>query len=396
MSRILFIANRLNWPRDSGTDVHGSQMMRAIAARGHEVSLATFAASPKEAVQGLGLTDVFELKEEAGGTPELQEATRLQSRFERYWGTNRSKQHAIASLTHRENFDAVVVLGADALPLFRGIRAKTRVWYAADDAALHHWSRLKLLERSTWKNVKLTAVHALYERAFAALVDRVWVVSDADRWAMRLATGLPVDVIANGVDAEHFRPLPVREEIPDSCAFWGRLDFGPNEDAVAWFLQKCWPHVRASVPTATLSIFGFRPSPRVTALCHAPGVELIADLPDLRGEVCRRAVTVLPFVSGRGIKNKLLEAAAMGRPIACTPQALTGCRGIPPVRCESNPKALASAIVDLFRDADSRTNLGTTARQWVTTQHSWNAAAAIAERSMFGQRDAIPLEVPHG
>ncbi len=329
-------------------------------------------------------------------------ATRLQSRFERYWGTDPRKQHALANLTHREPFDAVVVLGADALPLFRGIRAKTRVWYAADDAALHHWSRVKVLDRRTWKNVKLTAVHALYERAFAGLVDRVWVVSDADRRAMRLATGVPVDVIANGVDADHFRPLPVQEEIPDSCAFWGRLDFGPNEDAVAWFLQRCWPHVRATVPTATLSVFGFRPSPRVTALCHSPGVELVANLPDLRGEVCRRAVTVLPFVSGRGIKNKLLEAAAMGRPIACTPQALTGCRGVPPVRCESNPKSLASAVVDLFRDADARAKLGTAARDWVTTHHGWNAAAAIAEAGLVSplrrdaQRSVTPLEVPHG
>jgi glycosyltransferase involved in cell wall biosynthesis len=156
------------------------------------------------------------------------------------------------------------------------------------------------------------------------------------------------------------------------------------------------------VPTATLSVFGFRPSPRVTALCHSPGVELIADLPDLRGEVCRRAVTVLPFVSGRGIKNKLLEAAAMGRPIACTPQALTGCRGVPPVQCESNPQALASAIVDLLRNAGSREKLGTAAREWVTTHHSWDAAAAIAEAGLMppcsrdAKRSVTPLEVPHG
>ena len=39
----------------------------------------------------------------------------------------------------------------------------------------------------------------------------------------------------------------------------------------------------------------------------APGVELHPDLPDLRGEVRRRQVVVLPFVSGGGIKNKLLE-----------------------------------------------------------------------------------------
>lgn len=329
--------------------------------------------------------------------------TRLQAKFERYWGTDPRKQAALAALTGCHHFDAVVILGADALPLFRGVRAGVRVWYAADDAALCHWSRVKLLDRQTWWNVPLTAIHALYERAFAGLVDRVWVVSDADRRAMRVCTGVPTDVIANGVDAEHFFPPTITEEIPDSCAFWGRLDFGPNEDAIAWFLRTTWPHVRAAVPAATLSVFGFRPSARVTALCHAPGVELIADLPDLRGEICRRTVTVLPFVSGRGIKNKLLEAAALGRPIACTPRALTGCRGNPPVRSAADPRALASAVVDLFRDAAGRAALGAAAREWVTANHGWATAAAIAERSLGFQPRAVSViragsnsGVPHG
>ena len=42
-------------------------------------------------------------------------------------------------------------------------------------------------------------------------------------------------------------------------------------------------------------------------------MELHPDLPDIRSEVARRQVVVLPFVSGGGIKNKFLEAAAMGK-----------------------------------------------------------------------------------
>ncbi len=387
--RILFVANRLQWPRQSGTDVHGSQMMRALANRGHRVFLGTFEATSRQAVDGLGLSGVWDLSRESSATSlEISPPTRLQAKFESYWGTDPQKQAAIAGLTRRESFDAVVVLGADALPLFRGIRAGVRVWYAADDAGLHHWSRVRWLEPGTWGNVQKTAVHALYERAFARLVDRIWVVSEADRRAMQWATGWrrPVDVIANGVDADCFCPPTTREEIPESCVFWGRLDFAPNEEAVEWFLRRCWPHVRSEVPSATLSIFGFRPSPRVTDLCHqarSAGVELVADLPDLRGEVCRRAVTVLPFVSGRGIKNKLLEAAGMGRAIACTPTALTGCRGTPPVECEGNPRRLASAIVDLFRNQNLRQKLGSEARSWVLANHTWDAAAEIAEAGLI-------------
>ena len=67
------------------------------------------------------------------------------------------------------------------------------------------------------------------------------------------------------------------------------------------------------------------------ALATAPGITLEANVRDLRPVARRHAVAVLPLVSGAGIKNKLLEAAAMGLPVVCTPLATLGLRGAPPV-----------------------------------------------------------------
>ena len=39
--KLLFIKQSLSWPRSSGHDVHGFHMMKACAALGHDVSLAT-------------------------------------------------------------------------------------------------------------------------------------------------------------------------------------------------------------------------------------------------------------------------------------------------------------------------------------------------------------------
>lgn len=384
--RLLFVKDCLSWPRAGGHDVHGSQMMRSLAGRGHEVWLATRTPPTRDAVAGLGLAGEIDLSTVPQSESDtLPPASRLQRRFERYWGQDPVWRRAIATVTRRTRYDAVIGLGPDAPLWFRGVRSGLRVWYAADDSALHHWSQLRITAPSSWRNAKLAAVHALYERAFAVRIDRVWVVSAADRRAMRACTGRPVDLVPNGVDADHFRPPPDRTgELADRAAFWGRLDFGPNEDGLAWFLADVWPRVRAARPTARFDVFGFRPSDRVTALCQrSAGVTLVPDLPDLRPELVRRAVAVLPFVSGRGIKNKLLEAAALGRAIACTPAALTGTLGTPPVRCERRPGPLAAAVVGLLGDPDGQARLGAAARDWVTKHHDWAAASAAAEAGLL-------------
>lgn len=387
--RLLFVKDRMNWPRAGGHDVHGSQMMRALANRGHEIWLATDTPSPAEAVAGLGLAGELVLSQTPPADPsDLPSPTRLQHRFERYWGPDPHRRLALATITRQTHYDAVIALGPDAPLLFHGVQSGVRIWYAADDPALHHWSRFRLRERAAWGHLRTAGIQALYERSFASVIDRVWVVSDSDRRVMRVLAGRPVDVVPNGVDSEHYGiPPNPYEELTGHCVFWGRLDFGPNEDGLAWFLREVWPLVRRSEPLGRFDVFGFVPSKRVEQMCeHSPGVSLVPNLPDLRNEIARRGVAVLPFVSGRGIKNKLLEAAAMGRAIACTPTALTGTRGIPPVLSARRPSELAANIVRLLHDARLRHKLGTAARQWVTEHHTWDAAAEIAEVGILRQR----------
>jgi glycosyltransferase involved in cell wall biosynthesis len=170
--------------------------------------------------------------------------------------------------------------------------------------------------------------------------------------------------------------------------FWGRLDFGPNVQALQWFCSEVWPIVRRRVPDAQFTIVGFHPSEPIRELASRDGILLRANLPDLRDEVCRHAVVVLPFVSGGGIKNKLLEASAMARPIVCTPRATEGLRGLDaaPIRIERGADALAQAVIALWENPQAARELGERARRWVLANHSWNAvgaeAASILQRAV--------------
>ena len=149
------------------------------------------------------------------------------------------------------------------------------------------------------------------------------------------------------------------------------------------------------MPGARLTICGFRPTRRST-FAGRDGIELKADLPDLRDEIARHGVVVLPFESGGGIKNKLLEAASMARPIVCTPKAAEGLVGDPPLIVCAGAAKWVDALRTLWQDAARRRDAGDRARTWVTTYHSWDQAARSATHGIeasLGARPGAGVEV---
>ena len=379
--RLLFVKDSLSWPRSSGHDVHCFHMMQALTRLGHEVGLLTAAEPPPEAVAGLPLAfrGVFPKRGEPPVGPEPSFRW-LQRKFQGYWGIDENRVRAVGQAASDMNADGVVVVGLNVLPYLGAVKGRLRVWYAADEWVWHHASQVRAFSPRTWGELKQAFVKGVYERAYRSKLDRVWVVTDADRRAMRWVAGVRgIDVVPNGVDAEHFKPLdaPQRER---SCTFWGRLDFGPNVQALEWFCAKVWPKVRAAHPDAAFTVYGFSPTPAVQALAGRDGIELIPDLPDLRPGLATQQVVVFPFVSGGGIKNKFLEAAAMGKPIVCSSMALNGLRqpGESGAVVASSPTDWANALGLLWADAAKRTAAGALLRTWVTRHHSWDAAARTA------------------
>lgn len=381
--RFLFVKPRLAWPRSSGHDVHCYHLMRALAQRGHQLGLATVVQPEPEAVAGLPL----ELCRTLGDRDDDQRSsplTGLPERFRSYWGIPPARIAAVADLAEELRADAVVVVGLDVLPYLGAVRGRKRIWYAGDEWVWHHLSQVRLGDRSTWGNLREAAVKGLYEHAYAPIMDRVWVVSESDGKAMRRVVGADkVVVVPNGVDSEFYCPRSVTET-EHSCVFWGRLDFGPNVQAIQWFCRRVWPVLRKEVPDATFTIYGFNPTEPVKALANRDGVLVIPDLPDLRDEIARHAVVVLPFISGGGIKNKLLEAASLGRAVVGSSTALNGLsqpKQIPLV-CAKNESAWVRAILDLWGDGERRHRLGQEARDWVIQNHSWAIAAKQALAGM--------------
>src|SRR5207248_7650671 len=97
------------------------------------------------------------------------------------------------------------------------------------------------------------------------------------------------------------------------------LEWRPNLDAVRLLLDRTLPAVRAAEPDVRLSIVGRRPPAWLVQRARTePGVELHADVPDVRPHLARAAVLAVPLRIGGGSRLKILEALGCGVPVVST------------------------------------------------------------------------------
>jgi glycosyltransferase involved in cell wall biosynthesis len=223
-----------------------------------------------------------------------------------------------------------------------------------------------------------------FERwAYAAATTPIAVSPDdartiRDRFGVRR-----VAVVANGVDTAYFRPQTDVDRDPARVLFLGSLDWRPNLDAVRLFLDDIFPAVRGRVPTATLAVVGRHPPDWLRRRAAAtPGVELFADVPDVRPFLATCGMLAVPLRIAGGSRLKILEALAAGTPVVSTTVGAEGLSLVPGrdyVRADG-PAEVADAIVRGIRSPDELQDTAEAGRRAVLAGYDWGPLADRLDR----------------
>jgi len=291
---------------------------------------------------------------------------------------------AVTSLAEQERFDVIHVRQLPMAPFGRAFEPRPRLLELVDSESL---GAARSLAEATGSGATLGATGRLRARAIAARFaerhaargyDVVTAVADADAAAIRSgAPGTSVEVIPNGVDADHFAPIDLPEQ-PATLAFVGAMDFPPNVAAARFLVERVLPRVRT--PGVVIRLVGRSPVAAVRELAKHPAVEVTGAVEDVRPYLAAATLVVCPMVSGSGIKNKVLEALAMARPVVATPLAVEGIdRGEDDVRSiaavGADETVLAKEIDRLLADPETRRAMGRDGRALVLRRYTWDACA---------------------
>lgn len=219
-----------------------------------------------------------------------------------------------------------------------------------------------------------------YEQQACREFDGVVTVSELDREILERDFGARrVWAIPTGVDSDYFRPWPHPAE-ENTLIFTGAMDWLPNEDAILYFADEILDPLRALVPGVRLTVVGRNPSRRLLdRLGRRPEIQVVGHVDDIRPQVGRHAVYIIPLRIGGGTRIKVYEAMAMGKAVVST---RVGVEGLPVrdrehVVLADRPQDFAAAIAHLLKDSAEREALGRRARQYVERHASWSRAADV-------------------
>lgn len=372
-SRLLALTAVPPWPMRDGYSVRAGHLLRELA-RSREITLlspetpgAREAAAP-EGVEWIRL-------------PELPATNILPWRAER----DQLVQETRRVLT-REKYEVALLWNGTEYVAGEIHNFPPAIADRIDSEALQAWRSRKhrwWSYRRKLQELRRGIDQALYEwRELSRLFAIVATTPDDTRMLERISGHSRVRVVTNGVE------LPLPDEHPDeievpTVLFTGVLGFPPNIEAARFFGREVWPSVRRKMPEAQFVVAGRSPVPRnVAELERLPGIEIRPDVDVMTDEIRKAWVVVAPMRSGSGIKNKVLEAWASGRPVVMSERAAAGLHlG---ERAEdlvvNDPDRMARIVLDLLADESARARYGDTGRRLVAEHHSWeNAVKPLVE-----------------
>ena len=377
LMRVLLLCDRIPYPLQNGQNLRIFHYVRLLKNR-HSFDLLCYGdgAIPAEVQPLFRSIEVFPRP----SVPQRRGLARLKAAFDvsELMPSSPAVRRHLAKILPVRGYDLVWVSGWDMilnLPQPAGVPVVADM---VDDGVLEY--RRELAAATTLKarlrQLKWLAMNWLFERRYFGPADEVVLVAEEDaRVFGKVCPRTSVNAINNGVDAQYFAPLPAAPE-PQRIVFEGNVSFGPNVDAVQYFARDVLPLIREQVPQVQFQIVGKDPSPEVQAL-QSGHIEVTGFVDDIRPYLGAANVFVCPLRKGAGIKNKILQAWAMGKAVVASSVAVGGLRyrDGENIVIADGPADFAAAVVDLIRNPDKAARIGAAARATIEQHYTWEAKA---------------------
>jgi len=380
--KILFLNKRPLFPTDDGGKVRTLAILRTLAAR-HDVTYLCNLQSGEEdsagAMRELGVRLVTLPWQETprnsfGFYRDLAFNVFARSPFTVSKDYDRQLRAKADELIRSEPFDLIV---CDFLQMARnviGLPGPPRLLFTHNVEAeifRRHattgpgWLRRRYMALQ-WR--KMRRFEAQAGRAF----DTVIAVSERDKNTFENDYGWShVRTIDTAVDTRFYQRNG-KSESPERLLFVGSLDWLPNINGVQFFVRHVWPKIRAARPQATFQIVGRNPDTAICRLNGHNGIEVAANVPDVRPYLSEAAVVVVPLLVGGGTRLKIFEAMAMEKTVVSTTLGAEGLKVTPGEHIElaDDPQSFADHVVGLLADTQRRHRMARDAKEYVCKHFS--------------------------
>lgn len=276
----------------------------------------------------------------------------------------------IRSVCVQQSIDVIHLEGIPLAPDVPMLKPMPVLFSTVDAWSLRQWRVMQRTSRLLSKMFRLGGYgfSRMLEQKYFPRADAVHVVSEEDAdYLRKFLPNQGVVTIPVSMDSrlEHVK---LQDLPPNECGlmlFSGDIRVDYIRDGLVWFLEQVWPKLQAT--QLRLRVLG-RAAPdaelaKIASACGA--VEFIDWVDDFDAELSKASVIVLPDQTGTGLKNRLIHALALARPVVATSVVAEGI----PVQSGGQmmiadvAEAFAAAVDRILCDKDFGASLGAMGRE---------------------------------
>ena len=181
-------------------------------------------------------------------------------------------------------------------------------------------------------------------------------------------------VLPNGVDDQYYISKSTVAKSNKNILFTGVMNYNPNNDSIIYFIKEIYPLIKITIPDVSLTIAGKNPSSELLAtIRNRPDIKATGSVDDMRAFFEEASVYVAPIIAGAGLKNKILEAWAMARPVVSTTMGGYGLEAVDGDNLffADTPRVFADKVVSILKNPELGRKLANNGRRTVEQHYSW-------------------------
>ena len=287
---------------------------------------------------------------------------------------------ALRELLRSSSFDLVQVESPFLLPYVPVIRASSDapVVLRSLNVEFRIWEQLAEHETNTLRRLALRAIARSlrrYEVAHLDTCDALVPITEEDAREFRaLGCSRPIHVLPGGVETGGVHAEDAGSE---SAGFLGSLDYRPNQEAALWIAEELRPRLAILAPGVDLRIGGSNAPRWLRTRLAAAGLPLTENIDDAAAFLRPLGAVIAPLLSGGGMRIKILEAMALGKPVVATTLAAAGIdvRHGRDILLADDVESFARELAALLIDPLRARAIGEAGRTLVETRYASDALA---------------------
>ncbi len=261
--------------------------------------------------------------------------------------------------------------------IVRKYESKIKIIYEAHNVDHVLWKKLADAENNI-EYLRYSKNAYKIESTIDSYTDCVVCVTKEDESILRGInnTGIKTlyTTVASGVDVDLKTPaLNYNQQLKPKILFCGSLNYLPNIEGIRWFYDKVMPLLRSRINDFEIVIIGNCENlDQFTYLKGDTNINLVGRVEDVAPYYHDSLLSIVPLLSGSGIRLKITESMSFGCPVIST---TLGAEGIAydenSIVIADTPEDFAEAIIMLLKDVQLTNKLSKNGRLLVEQKYDW-------------------------